>query len=43
LDVPVAVTSMSAGARRIGLGSESAQLVPDDTDGHYDGFVRRLC
>jgi hypothetical protein len=33
---------MSAGARRIGLGSESAQLVPDDTNGHYDGFVRRL-
>ncbi|WP_329535926.1 hypothetical protein OG568_46205 [Streptomyces sp. NBC_01450] len=41
-DVPVAVASLSAGARRIGLGSESAQLVPDDTNGHYDGFVRRL-
>lgn len=26
---------------RIGLGSHSAQLVPDDTNGHYDGFVHR--
>ncbi|WP_217215054.1 hypothetical protein [Streptomyces sp. AC550_RSS872] len=23
------------------LGSRSAQLVPDDTDGHYDGIVHR--
>lgn len=41
-DVSVAVYSVSAGARRIGLGSESAQLALDDTNGHYDGFVRRL-
>jgi Tol biopolymer transport system component len=41
-DADVAVYSVSAGARRIGLGSYSAQLVPDDTNGHYDGFVRRL-
>jgi Tol biopolymer transport system component len=41
-DASVAVTSVSAGARRIGLGSASAQLVADDTNGHYDGFVRRL-
>ncbi|MEY7978317.1 TolB family protein [Streptomyces pilosus] len=40
-DAPVTVTWLGAGARRIGLGSESAQLVPDDTDGHHDGFVRR--
>lgn len=38
----MAVYSVSAGARRIGLGSESAQLALDDTNGHYDGFVRRL-
>ncbi|MEU7580155.1 hypothetical protein AB0B50_21460 [Streptomyces sp. NPDC041068] len=41
-DSSVAVYSVGAGARRIGLGSESAQLVPDDTNGDYDGFVRRL-
>ncbi|MER7690947.1 hypothetical protein [Streptomyces sp. NPDC097610] len=41
-DVSVAAYSVSAGARRIGLGSESAQLALDDTNGHYDGFVRRL-
>lgn len=41
-DSSVAVDSMSAGARRIGLDSASTQLVLDDTNGHYDGFVRRL-
>lgn len=41
-DAAVTVFSLSAGARRIGLGSASAQLVPDDSNGHYDGFVRRL-
>ncbi|GGV74284.1 hypothetical protein GCM10010294_37390 [Streptomyces griseoloalbus] len=41
-DASVTVSWVGAGARRIGLGSESAQLVPDDTNGHYDGFVRRL-
>ncbi|MER5659499.1 hypothetical protein [Streptomyces mirabilis] len=41
-DVSVEVYSVSAGARRIGLDSESAQLALDDTNGHYDGFVRRL-
>ncbi|MEU9353691.1 hypothetical protein AB0D65_22675 [Streptomyces griseoloalbus] len=41
-DASVTVSWLGAGARRIGLGSESAQLVPDDTNGHHDGFVRRL-
>ncbi|GGX21087.1 hypothetical protein GCM10010297_48160 [Streptomyces malachitofuscus] len=41
-DAPVTVSWLGAGARTIGLGSESAQLVPDDTNGQYDGFVRRL-
>ncbi|TWF85024.1 hypothetical protein FHX78_111972 [Streptomyces capillispiralis] len=40
-DAPVTVSWVGAGARRIGLGSGSAQLVPDDTNGQYDGFVRR--
>ncbi|MEU6145722.1 hypothetical protein ABZ848_35960 [Streptomyces sp. NPDC047081] len=40
-DESVAVYSVSTGARRIGLGSYSAQLVEGDTNGHYDGFVRR--
>ncbi|MGW2569959.1 TolB family protein [Streptomyces sp. NPDC001537] len=41
-DRSVAVYSVSAGAHRIGLGSESTQLVAGDTNGFYDGFVRRL-
>ncbi|MFI6934610.1 TolB family protein [Streptomyces sp. NPDC050287] len=41
-DAVVSLYSVSAGARRIGLGSRSGQLVPGDTNGHYDGFVRRL-
>ncbi|WP_217130585.1 hypothetical protein [Streptomyces sp. AC558_RSS880] len=41
-DASVTVSWLGAGARRIGLGSASAQLVPDDTDGHHDGFARRL-
>ncbi|MFI7404885.1 TolB family protein [Streptomyces sp. NPDC049541] len=41
-DRSVAVYSVSAGAHRIGLGSESSQLVAGDTNGFYDGFVRRL-
>ncbi|MBD0421012.1 PD40 domain-containing protein [Streptomyces sp. TRM S81-3] len=41
-DASVSVSWVSADARRIGLGSDSAQLVPGDTNGHYDGFVRRL-
>ncbi|MFI5674683.1 TolB family protein [Streptomyces cellulosae] len=41
-DTYVSLYSVSAGARRIGLASHSVQLVPDDTNGHSDGFVRRL-
>lgn len=41
-DEPVAVYAVSAGARRIGLGSESGRLVAGDTNGFYDGFVRRM-
>ncbi|MGW3120388.1 TolB family protein [Streptomyces sp. NPDC001107] len=41
-DEPVAVYAVSAGARRIGLGSDSGQLVAGDTNGFYDGFVRRM-
>jgi Tol biopolymer transport system component len=41
-DESVAVYSVSAGARRIGLGSYSSQLVAGDTNGFYDGFVRRM-
>ncbi|PAZ12371.1 hypothetical protein CLM62_30355 [Streptomyces sp. SA15] len=41
-DASVSAVSVSAGAGRIGLGSDSAQLVPGDTNGHYDGFVRRF-
>ncbi|QOV35342.1 PD40 domain-containing protein [Streptomyces ferrugineus] len=40
-DEYVTVYEVSAGAGRIGLGSRSAQLVPDDTNGHHDGFVHR--
>ncbi|WP_405589467.1 TolB family protein [Streptomyces sp. NBC_01092] len=41
-DAYVSVYEVGAGAGRVSLGSSSAQLVPDDTNGHYDGFVRRL-
>ncbi|WP_149549982.1 TolB family protein [Streptomyces marokkonensis] len=41
-DASVTVSWLGEGARRIGLGSASAQLVPGDTNGHHDGFVRRL-
>ncbi|MFI6279380.1 TolB family protein [Streptomyces sp. NPDC050988] len=40
-DNDVTVSSIGPGARRIGLSSQSAQLVPDDTNGTSDGFVRR--
>jgi Tol biopolymer transport system component len=38
----VYVTSFGGGGRLLGLGSGSAQLVSDDTNGSTDGFVRRL-
>ncbi|MFF4503972.1 TolB family protein [Streptomyces sp. NPDC001401] len=41
-DQSVAVYTVSAGARRIGFGSYSSQLVAGDTNGFYDGFVRRM-
>jgi len=41
-DESVAVYAVSAGARRIGLGSYSSRLVAGDTNGFYDGFVRRM-
>ncbi|WP_328768429.1 TolB family protein [Streptomyces sp. NBC_00286] len=41
-DGEVYVTSFGGGGRFLGLGSDSAQLVPDDTNGSSDGFVRRL-
>ncbi|MGI5458201.1 TolB family protein [Streptomyces sp. CA-249302] len=41
-DESVSLYSVSAGARHIGLGSSSGQLVTDDTNGHQDGFVRRM-
>ncbi|MBT2420894.1 hypothetical protein J7F01_24735 [Streptomyces sp. ISL-22] len=41
-DASVALSSLSAGAERIGLGSSSSQLVPGDTNGSNDGFVRHL-
>ena len=41
-DDSVEAYSVDAGARRVGLGSDSAQLVRGDTNGHYDGFVRRV-
>ncbi|MET9369133.1 hypothetical protein ABZY00_14940 [Streptomyces griseoflavus] len=40
-DAAVTVTWLGAGARRIGLGSASAHLVPGDTNGRHDGFVHR--
>ncbi|WP_157877819.1 TolB family protein [Streptomyces kanamyceticus] len=41
-DLAVSVSSVGADARYAGLSSESAQLVRDDTNSHFDGFVRRL-
>lgn len=41
-DESVAVYAVSADARRIGLGSYSSRLVAGDTNGFYDGFVRRM-
>lgn len=41
-DAAVTVHSVSAQARSVGLSSRSAQLVPDDTNGFSDGFVRHL-
>ncbi|MGP4045237.1 TolB family protein [Streptomyces sp. 2A115] len=41
-DGSVYVTSFGGGGRLLGLGSGSAQLVPGDTNGVTDGFVRRL-
>ncbi|MEV5612202.1 hypothetical protein [Streptomyces sp. NPDC052225] len=35
-------SSLDAHGRTVGLGSASAQLVADDTNGHRDAFVRRL-
>ncbi|MGC9536426.1 hypothetical protein [Streptomyces sp. UG1] len=40
-DEHVTLYEVSAGAGRIALGSRSAQLVPDDTNNRYDGFVHR--
>lgn len=39
-DTYVWLTSVSAGAKRISLGSASAQLVAGDSNGVNDGFVR---
>lgn len=39
-DASVWLTSVSAGAKHISLGSASAQLVAGDTNGVNDGFVR---
>ncbi|MFI7412441.1 TolB family protein [Streptomyces sp. NPDC049627] len=41
-DTYVRLTTVSAGAKRIGLGSASAQLVAGDTNGADDGFVRHV-
>ncbi|WP_369172576.1 TolB family protein [Streptomyces sp. R28] len=41
-DAYVWLTSVSAGAKRISIGSASSQLVAGDTNGSNDGFVRRL-
>ncbi|MET7477363.1 hypothetical protein ABZT17_23760 [Streptomyces sp. NPDC005648] len=41
-DDSVEAYSVGAGGHRIGLGSDSSQLVRGDTNGHYDGFVRRV-
>ncbi|WP_338700882.1 hypothetical protein V2W30_28185 [Streptomyces sp. Q6] len=41
-DVGVYAASLDAHGRTVGLGSTSAQLVADDTNGLRDTFVRRL-
>ncbi|MDO0911532.1 hypothetical protein QQM39_11930 [Streptomyces sp. DT2A-34] len=41
-DDNVYVTSFGGGDKLLGLGSGSAQLVPGDTNGVTDGFLRRL-
>ncbi|WP_327719578.1 hypothetical protein OG381_32485 [Streptomyces sp. NBC_00490] len=41
-DASVWLSSVSAGAKRLGLASASSQLVAGDTNGSYDGFVRHL-
>ncbi|MDF3142125.1 MULTISPECIES: hypothetical protein [unclassified Streptomyces] len=41
-DASVWLSSVSAGAKRISLGSTSSQLVAGDTNGSNDGFVRHL-
>ncbi|WP_461083110.1 hypothetical protein [Streptomyces deserti] len=38
----VAVSSVSAGGRHVGLGGDSARLAPGDTDASRDGIVRHL-
>ncbi|MEU5890901.1 hypothetical protein ABZ835_29245 [Streptomyces sp. NPDC047461] len=41
-DGNVTLYSVTRGGRAVGLASDSAQLVPDDTNGVTDGFVRHL-
>ncbi|MEV5983258.1 hypothetical protein [Streptomyces sp. NPDC052114] len=41
-DGDVTVSAVGPDARFVGLSSDSAQLVPGDTNGRSDGFVRRL-
>ncbi|OPG04035.1 hypothetical protein B1R27_26575 [Streptomyces sp. GKU 895] len=41
-DEAVTLYSVTRGAKEVGLSSGSAQLVPDDTNGVTDGFVRHL-
>ncbi|NUT24366.1 MAG: hypothetical protein HOV84_00205 [Streptomyces sp.] len=41
-DTYVWLESVSEGAKRIGLGSSSSQLVAGDTNGVNDGFVRHM-
>ncbi|WP_329334352.1 hypothetical protein OG866_12885 [Streptomyces sp. NBC_00663] len=41
-DEAVTLYSVSRGGKEVGLSSGSTQLVPDDTNGVTDGFVRHL-
>ena len=41
-DQAVTLYSVSRGGKEVGLSSSSTQLVPDDTNGVTDGFVRHL-
>ncbi|MFF5499670.1 TolB family protein [Streptomyces aquilus] len=41
-DEAVTLWSVSRGGKEVGLSSGSTQLVPDDTNGVTDGFVRHL-